>query len=307
MASEALFSGSFVALITPFDSKGRLDRKALEKLVEWHIEEGTDGIVCSATTGEGTTLSEREKKRVAEICIRTAKGRIPIIVGTGTPDTRQSVHLTEQMQKLGADGCLVVTPYYNKPSQRGCILHFQEVAKVGLPVIVYHNPGRAVVRLEAETIAALHQIPGIAALKESSSDLEFVRKIRKLCSIPILSGDDHLTFETIREGGKGAISVVGNVIPKGWKGMIRLALEGKWEKAAELSDKYLPLCKALFLETNPQGVKFAMAWMGKAQGVLRLPLVPVSEGVGKEIERALLSLSLPPFQMVKTLQAKEGL
>lgn len=288
-----MFSGSIVALITPFDAKGRVDKRALEKLVAWHIQEGTDGLVCCATTGEGSALSEREKRLVAEVCIQTAKKQIPVIVGTGLSGTELTVRLTEQMAKVGADGCLVVTPPYNKPSQRGCISHFREVAKVGLPVIVYHNPGRAAVRMTAEMIAELGKIPGVVALKESSHDLELIQKLRKLSGIPILSGEDDLTLETIRKGGVGACSVIGNVIPKAWKAVIQWALDGEWKKAETLANHCLQLCRALFLETNPQCVKFAMEWIGKAGGELRLPLVPVGAEIREKIKRAIVSLGFP--------------
>jgi 4-hydroxy-tetrahydrodipicolinate synthase len=297
--SVSLFHGSFVALITPFNRKKRIDSKALEALIEWHIQEGTGGIVCSATTGEGVVLSERERKQVAEICLRVAARRIPIIANTGTCDTRQSVHLTEQMAALGADGCLAVTPYYNKPSQKGCVLHFREIAKVGLPVIVYHNPARAVIRLTAETVAEIAQIPSIAAIKESSHDIELVKKIRKTSKIPIFSGEDDLTCSILKEGGIGSISVIGNLIPRGWSEMIRLALSGDWIRAQRLSDRYLPLCKALFLETNPQCIKWAMKCFGKIEGELRLPLILPEPSTQREIKKTLIHLSLPYSQQAK--------
>jgi 4-hydroxy-tetrahydrodipicolinate synthase len=289
------FQGSFVAIITPFHPKGSVDWKSLEQLVEWHIGEGTDGIVCCGSTGEGVVLSDREKKRVAEVCVRTANKRIAVIVGTGTADTRQTVRLTESVRKLGADGSLVVTPYYNKPTQKGCILHFGEVAKVGLPVIVYHNPARAVVRLTAETIAEISQIPGIAAIKESSHDLELMRKVQSLCSIPILSGEDDLTFDILRAGGVGTISVIGNVIPRGWKAMVQLCRQKKWEAAERLAKFYMPLCKALFLETNPQCVKWAMKCLRLGNGILRLPLIEPSDKVQAALNQEFLRLSIPFF------------
>lgn len=293
--SSIHFRGSFVALITPFDEKKRIDRKALERLVEWHIQEGTDGIVCCGTTGEGPVLSEKERAKIAEICIRTADKKIPILVGTGTCDTQQSIRLTEQMKKLGADGALVVTPYYNKPSQKGCIAHFREVAKVGLPIVIYHNPGRAMVKLTAETIAEIAQFPLIAALKESSHDMDFMRKIRKLSKIPIFSGEDDLSYQMIEEGAIGVISVIGNLIPKGWSRMIHLALSGKYLESKNLMNRYLPLCKALFFETNPQCVKFAMQWLGLVRGNLRLPLLQIESATQMEMKRVLLRLALSPF------------
>lgn len=288
------FRGSYVPLITPFDRKGRLDQKALEKLIEWHIAEGTDGIVCSATTGEGVSLSDAERKKIAGICIRTAAGRIPVIVSTGINDTRTSVRYTEIAQRVGANGCLVVTPYYNKPSQRGCYLHFQEVAKVGLPVIVYHNPGRAVVRLTVETIQEISQIPNIVAIKETSRDLDLVRKLVKF--IPVFSGDDDIAFTVMQEGGVGSIVPTANLVPKGWKQMIQLCLQGKWEQAQRLAQRYLPLNRALYLETNPQCVKFALSWLGRCGSTLRLPMILPTDASQRELKKELLHLALPHFQ-----------
>jgi 4-hydroxy-tetrahydrodipicolinate synthase len=282
--------GSFVALATPFDCKGRIDWKCIEKLALWHLEEGTEGLVCCGATGEGMTISEGEKKRMVSTCVDAVRNKIPIIINTGTADTRQSVRLTEQMLKLGASGCLVVTPYYNKPTPRGCVCHFSEIAKVGLPVIVYNNPGRVSVRLEAETVAELAKIPGIAGYKDSTADIALIRKIRKLCSIPILSGDDHLTYETLWEGGMGAISVIGNLFPRVWKTMISSALEKKWVHAKEISDRFQPLCKAMFLEPNPQCLKFAMSFLGKCQEHLRLPLVVPTEETQAEIKEEIVRL-----------------
>lgn len=293
------YRGSFVALITPFTRKGNVDWKALERLIEWHISEGTDGIVCSATTGEGPCLSDSERKKIAHICIQTAAKRIPIIVSTGVNDTRTSVRHTETAQKLGADGCLVVTPYYNKPSQKGCYLHFQEVAKVGLPTIIYHNPPRAVIRLTAETIIEISKIPNIIAIKDASSDLGLIRKIVKY--IPVFSGDDDLAFSVMREGGVGSIAATANLIPRGWKEMIHHCQKGKWEKAELFSQRYLPLIKALFSETNPQCFKFALSWFRKCQPTLRLPMIPPTESTQREIKKEILRLAMPQFKQKNVL------
>lgn len=287
------FSGSFVPLITPFDRKGRLDTKTIEKLIEWHIAEGTDGIVCSATTGEGLSFSDSERKKMAQICIGTAAGRIPVIVSTGVSDTRASIRHTEVAQRLGADGCLVVTPYYNKPMPPGCIRHYEEVGKVGLPVIVYHNPPRAVIRLSAETIEALSRIPNIVAIKDSGHDIELIRKIAKI--IPVFSGDDDMAFAILRVGGVGSIATSANLIPRGWKRMISYCLQGKWKEGEALMEHYLPLCKAMFLETNPQGPKFAMSWLGRCEAVLRLPMTLPSAATQQVLKKEILRLALPHF------------
>lgn len=291
------FRGSYVPIITPFDMKGRVDYRNLEELIDWHISQGTDGIVCSATTGEGPSLSEHERKRVAETCIRHAKGRVPVIVSTGINDTNASIRYTMSALKLGADGCLVVTPYYNKPTQRGCILHFTEIAKVGLPVILYHNPPRTAVRLSAETILELSQIPNIVAIKESSHDLELVRKIVRY--IDVFSGDDELAFDIMKEGGVGTIATTSNLIPKAWKLMVNALLEKRWDIAQKMAQKYLPFIRAIFLETNPQGTKFALSRLGKCKPVLRLPMILPSLSTQNEIIKNTISLALPHFFAVK--------
>ena len=293
--------GSFVALATPFDRKGRIDWKSLEKLILWQIEQGTEGLVFCGATGEGMTVPEAEKKKIVAFSVALVGKKLPIIINSGTADTKHSVKLTEQMLKLGASGCLIVTPYYNRPTQRGCIRHFGEIAKVGLPVIVYNNPGRVSVRLEAETIAEFAQIPGIVGYKDSTGDIELIRKVKKLSPIPILSGDDYLTYDTLLAGGSGAISVVGNLFPKEWKAMISLALEGNWEESKKIADRFLPLCKALFLEPSPQCLKFAMGWLGQCSDEVRLPLVKPMEANQNLIKERIVELGLTNL---KTLQAK---
>lgn len=288
---ELVVKGAWVALATPFDAKGNVDQKRLQQLVSWHQRQGTDGLLCCATTGEGITLSEKERKKVAALCIEAADGKMPVVVNTGTADTRQSVRLTEQMLELGASGCMATAPYYNRPTQKGCILHFQEIAKVGLPLIVYNNPARTT-KLEVETIEEIVQIPGVAAYKDSSGDLAFIRKVKKVCPLPLLSGDDHLTYETLKEGGDGAISVIGNIVPKSWKKMISFALNKNWEESKKIADRYVPLIKAIFKEINPQGIKFAMGWLGLCRNDVRLPLIGASIETAKEIRRALVALSL---------------
>jgi len=277
-----MFRGSFVALITPFTTQNKIDQKALESLVEWQIAEGTDGIVCCGSTGEGSVLNRAERKRVASICVKVAAGRIPILVGTGTCDTRQSIQYTEDALNIGASGCLVITPYYNKPTQQGCLAHFAEVAKVGLPVIVYHNPPRTCIRLTLETLQALSQIPGIVALKDSNRDLDLIRQ----SPLPVFSGDDDITYEILQAGGVGAISVIGNVIPRGWKQMISSS------KGKQLAERYLPLCKAHFIETNPQCVKYVVSQMGRCQPILRLPLLLPTQETRKALIQTLVQLAL---------------
>lgn len=279
-------SGSFVAIVTPFDSKGRIDTKALENLVQWQIEEGTQGIVCCGTTGEAITLSEKEREKVLSIVLFISQKKALVIAGSGTADTRQSVRLTEKMQKLGADGCLIQTPYYNRPTPRGSILHFQEIAKVGLPIIAYNNPARTT-KLDLETVVEIAKIPGVIAYKDSTGDLDFIRALRSLTSIPIFSGDDHLTLKTLQEGGVGAISVIGNLFPHLWRQMIDFGLEKKWSDAKKIENYLTPILDVLFLETNPQCVKLALHLKGKCKEYLRLPLVIPTQENQEKIKNAL--------------------
>ena len=299
------FTGSLVAIATPFHEDGSLDKRSLERLVEWHISQGTDGLVCSGATGESVCLSESDRLEILGVCLQAAAGKIPVIAGTGTPDTRETVRLTEQAQKAGAAGCLVITPFYNKPTPRGCVLHYREVAKVGLPVVVYHNPGRTQVRLNAEALAEIGAIEGIAALKDSSGDKELIQRLGSLSPFPILSGDDWMTFETLQIGGVGAISVIGNIVPRVWKEMIHLCLEKRWEEAKPISDRFQPLCEALFQEVNPQCVKYALSLMGKCGTTLRLPLVPPLEDSKKGVKRALLRLALPFEERLLSFQSEK--
>ncbi len=300
---EDMFRGSYVALVTPFQKNGRVDWKRIEKWIEWHIASRTDGVVCAASTGEGIALTDKERNKLIEVCVKSAGKRIQVIANTGLPNTAKTVEATEKAKQLGADGALVVTPYYVKPTQRGCLLHFQEVAKTGLPIIVYHNPSRAAIKMSADAIAEISQIPGIVGYKDSTHDLDLLKKVRKMCpKLALVSGDDDFTFALLREGGDGVISVIGNLFPEGWGKMVHKALEGKWVEAERLFARYLPLCKALFLETNPQGVKYGMSWLGKCRSQLRLPLVEPVEATQKELKKAILHIAFPQFGKREAIQ-----
>ncbi|HSX38710.1 MAG TPA: 4-hydroxy-tetrahydrodipicolinate synthase [Chlamydiales bacterium] len=287
MSTALQAQGSFIALVTPFDNQGRIDWKCVEKLIAWHIKQGTDALVCFGSTGEVMSLSEFEKKKLIAVAVEIANNQIPIIANTGTADTRQTVRSTGQMMKLGAAGCLAVPPYYNKPTQQGCILHFSEIAKVGLPVIIYNNPGRTSTNLEAETVAKISEIPGIFGYKDATGNLHLMRKIQKLSSIPIFLGDDHLTYAALLEGAKGGISVVGNLFPKEWKKMISLSLQGNWEASKKIADRFLPLCQSLSLEPNPQCIKFAMSYLELCGPTLRLPLIPPTDQTQHQIKQVI--------------------
>jgi 4-hydroxy-tetrahydrodipicolinate synthase len=275
--------GSYVAIVTPFTESKEIDWPCLEQLILWQIKQGTDGIVCSGTTGESPALSAKEKVDLAKVCVEICAKKIRVIAGTGMSSTHETVALTDAVQKVGVDGALVVTPFYNRPTQRGLVAHFREVARVGLPLVAYNNPSRAAVSLTAESVAELEGT--IEALKDSSHSAPFVERVRELSSVPIVAGDDDFTYEILKRGGVGAISVIGNAIPSAWKQMISLALQGEWEKAFSLSERFQPLIRTVFEETNPQGIKALLARMGRMKGHLRLPLV----GVEADLDEAIWS------------------
>jgi len=287
-----MFFGSVVAIVTPFNEKGKIDKKNLKKLVKWHVNNNTDAIVCTGTTGESPTLSEKEKLKVLQICIEASEKKIPIIAGTGCNNTSKSVDLTKKAKEMGASGCLAVVPYYNKPSPFGIIRHYEEIARVGLPVIVYHHPGRTGLTLSPFLFSCLQKIENIVSIKEASCSLNLVDEILKNCSLPVLSGDDGLTVSIMKKGGVGVISVMANILPYQWSEITKYAKEKKFEKAMEIYEKYRPLNDAILRETNPQGIKYALALMGKCRSYFRLPLVEPSDETKKKIETEMKSIGL---------------
>ena len=282
-----MFYGSIVAIVTPFDKNNQIDKKALENLVKWHIENGTDAIVCTGTTGESPTLSDEEKVEVLKICIAAADGKIKVIAGTGSYDTKKSCDLTRKAKELKADGALVVVPYYNRPTQEGIIAHYKEIAKVGLPIIIYHHPGRTGVKVDLSSFERLSKIENIVSIKEASGDLSFIEKLIKSSFLPVFSGDDSITVDVMKMGGVGVISVVANIIPSVWKKITDLCLNKNFKEAEILLSKYKPLCDAMFFESNPQCVKYALSLMGKASSYLRLPLLEPSIENKEKINAAL--------------------
>ena len=284
-----MFFGSVVAIVTPFTKDGEIDERALEELVKWHVNNHTDAIVCSGTTGESPTLAEREKLRILQICIEASKKEIPIIAGTGCNNTSKSIELTAKAKALGASGCLVVVPYYNKPSPVGLLKHYAEIAKVGLPVMVYHHPGRTGLTLSPALFSNLQKIDNIVSIKEASCNLSLMDEIAKNCSLPILSGDDALTVPIMQKGGTGVVSVMANILPYQWSEMTKFAKEKNFEKATEIYERYRPLNDAILMETNPQGIKYALSLLGKCNAFMRLPLVEPQEetkmAIKKEMEK----------------------
>jgi 4-hydroxy-tetrahydrodipicolinate synthase len=282
-----MFKGSVVALITPFTEEGEVDYEAFKRLVDWHVSEGTDAIVCCGTTGEAPTLSFEEQLKLFKTAVDVSNKKVPIIAGTGTYDTRKTVERTQKAQELGVDGCLVVVPYYSRPTPEGCIAHYTEINKVGLPMIVYHHPGRTGIRLSAEVLAEISKLSSVFAIKEASGGLELIQEIRQLSDISIFSGDDTLAFDMMKLGAIGVISIVANVIPREWKEMAQSFLKGNLEYARELNALYAPLVQTMVLETNPQCVKYAVSLLGKCWPHLRLPLLQPRETSKLLIVRAL--------------------
>ena len=284
------FSGSIVALVTPF-TNGAVDQRRLRDLVDWHVQSRTDGIVPCGTTGESPTLSHDEHKRVVEVVIQQAAGRVPVIAGTGANSTAEALDLTRHAKGAGADACLVVVPYYNKPTQQGLFEHFTAVADLGLPVIMYNIPGRTGVNMLPETVARLAQHPTIVGMKEATGNLEQMTQDIVLCGdqLVYLSGDDTLTLPLMSVGGHGVISVVANIVPKDTSDLCQAFLSGDWKRARELHLRLFPLSQAMFVETNPIPVKTALALMGRIEPEFRLPLCRLAEANLTKLKAALRS------------------
>jgi 4-hydroxy-tetrahydrodipicolinate synthase len=289
-----MFKGSIVAIVTPF-KKGKVDEKALGDLIEWHISQGTHGIVPCGTTGESATLDYKEHYRVIEFTIEKVNKRVPVIAGTGANATDETIMLTKQAKKYGADAALLVTPYYNKPTQEGLYRHYKEVAEaVDIPIVLYNVPGRTAVNMLPSTVARLAEIKNIVAIKEASGDMKQVSEIIRLCGdkITVISGDDFTTLPLLALGGKGVISVSANVAPKDVSMMCSSWLKGQFDKARAIHYKLEPLNAAMFIETNPIPVKTALAMMGRIQEELRLPLCEMSSANKEKLRKVLVDLKL---------------
>lgn len=291
---KRMFQGSMVALVTPFKG-GRIDEPALRELVEFHIQNGTDALVPCGTTGESPTLSHDEHKRVIVLTVEAANGRIPVVAGTGSNSTAEAIDLTRYAKQAGADGALLVLPYYNKPTQAGLAAHCRAVADAAeLPLILYNIPGRTGVNMLPETLAALADHPYIVGMKEATGNLEQMTQDIILCGdkLSFLSGDDTLTLPLLAVGGRGVISVVANIVPREVADLIRAFLNGDWKRAGEIHLKLFPLCQAMFYETNPIPVKTAMALLGMIGGELRLPLSPIGESNLNRLKAAMRAYGL---------------
>jgi 4-hydroxy-tetrahydrodipicolinate synthase len=284
-----MFSGSLVAIVTPF-SKGKFNEKAMADLIEFQIAHGTHGIVPCGTTGESATLTPEEHERVVAVTVEVVNKRIPVIAGTGSNSTDEAIIFTKHAKAIGADGALLITPYYNKPTQEGLFRHFEAVAKaVELPQILYNIPGRTSINMLPATTARLSRVPNIIGIKEGSGSLQQVSEIihSSKQDFLILSGDDPLTLPMMALGGKGVITVTANVAPTDMAHMVSAALKGDYERARTLHFKLTPLFSALFLETNPIPVKAALALMGKMSEEVRLPLTPLADEYRPKLQEAL--------------------
>ena len=292
-----MITGSIVALATPMHDSGDVDWENLDRLVEFHIKEGTDSIVAVGTTGESATLNTKEHIEVMDRIIKTVAGRVPVIAGTGANSTSEAIELTQEAKQLGADACLLVTPYYNKPTQKGLFLHHEAIAKaVDIGQILYNVPGRTAVDMLPETVARIAELDQVVGVKEATGDLDRARQVIDLVGdkIAVYSGDDETAYKLILMGGHGNISVTANVLPKKMAELCRLALAGKADEAEALQQELMAIHNLMFVESNPIPVKWALHQMGKMGPGIRLPLTPMAEQY-----RADLNAALAQFGLVK--------
>ena len=289
-----MFKGSFTALITPFKN-GAVDEEALRRIVEWQIAEGTHGLVPVGTTGESPTLDHDEHKRVVEITVEAARGRVPVIAGTGSNSTAEAIELTAHARQAGASAALIVTPYYNKPTQEGLYQHFKAIAEaVDLPIIIYNIPGRSIVDMSVETMARLFELKNIVGVKDATANLARASQQRLAMGggFNMLSGEDATALGFMAHGGHGCISVASNIAPHLCAEFQNACLAGDFARALELQDRLMPLFDVLFVETNPGPVKYAAWRIGLCSAESRLPLVPVSEATKKAVDGVLGKLGL---------------
>ena len=284
-----MIKGSLVALITPFKN-GRVDEKAFQSLVEWQVKEGTHGLVPCGTTGESPTLSHEEHRRVVELCIEAAGRRVPVIAGTGSNSTEEAISLTRHAKVAGADAALIVSPYYNKPTQEGLYQHFKAIAEaVDLPIVVYNIPPRCIVDISVETMARLAKLPNIIGVKEATGDVTRFTRHRRVIGKDFtqLSGDDALALAQMAHGGVGCISVTANIAPRQLSEFQNACLAGDFTRARTIHDRFAPLHEALFIETSPAPIKYAASLLGKCEPTVRLPLVEPQEATKQRVREAM--------------------
>lgn len=289
-----MFAGSLVAIVTPF-RQGKVDERAFAELIEWQIAKGTNGIVPCGTTGESATLSHDEHNRLIELTVEIVNRRVPIIAGTGSNSTEEAIALTRHAKQTGVDAALLITPYYNKPTQEGLYRHYKAVAEsVDLPLVLYNIPGRTGVNMLPTTIARLSAIKTIVGVKEGSGSVQQASDIVQMCGdrLTVLAGDDSLTLPMMAVGGKGVITVTANIMPAEMADLVKAFAEGKVEEARRLHFRLSPLFAALFYETNPIPVKEALGYMGKIDPELRLPLCPMASDTREKLIRTLKEAAL---------------
>ena len=282
-----MFKGSIVALVTPFTEEGEIDFAVFDALIHWHIEAKTDAIVLCGITGESPTLTPEEHQAIITRGVLLAKGRVPIIAGTGCASTAMTLQLTEQAKKAGADACLVIVPYCNRPTPQGCLEHYRAISKLALPMIVYHHPSRTNVRLPVDTLKEILSLAHVVGIKEGSCDLALINELLKETQTPLFCGDDYLALAMMAQGAQGVISIVANVIPQQWKEMCAYLLNSDLKSAKQLYFSYHALIEAMTLEINPQCVKYALSLLGRCSSSLRLPLTEPREETRKKIREAL--------------------
>jgi len=289
-----MFKGSIVAIVTPFNN-GKVDEKALGNLIEWHIKQGTNAIVPCGTTGESATLDYEEHHRVIRFTVEKVRKRVPVIAGTGANSTDETIMITKEAKKSGADAALVVAPYYNKPTQEGLYRHYKAVAAaVNMPIVLYNVPGRTAVNILPSTVARLAEIKNIVALKEATGDMKQASEVIRLCGnkITVLSGDDFTTLPLMALGGKGTISVSANVAPKLVSRMCALWAKGSYAEATRIHYQLEPLNASMFIETNPIPVKTALSLMGKIREEFRLPLCEMAPANKEKLKKVLKDMKL---------------
>ncbi len=287
-----MFAGTYTAIVTPFNEQEQVDYEALGRLIDAQLAGGVDGIVPVGTTGESPTLTMAEHQQVVAFVVERVAGRGKVIAGTGGNSTAEALELTQQAKDAGADGSLQVTPYYNKPSQAGLIKHFEAIAAVGLPLVLYNIPGRTSRELTVDTVATLARHPNITTIKEAGGDVDRVSRYVDCCDIEIVSGDDSLTLPMMAVGAVGVISVVANVVPDRVQAMVQAALAGQWEVARQAHRALYPLFRDLFIETNPVPVKAALAMCGHIAEVYRLPLHPLTTAQRETVRAALQAVDV---------------
>jgi 4-hydroxy-tetrahydrodipicolinate synthase len=289
-----MFNGALSAIVTPFRD-GEVDERALRDHIEWQIQSGVDGIVPCGSTGESATLTHDEHDRVIKIAIDQTRRRVPVIAGTGSNSTAEAIRLTAAARQMGADGALMISPYYNKPTQEGIFRHYKMIAAaVDIPILVYNIPGRTGSNIAPETFARLCEIRSIVGIKEASGSMDQISDIRRLCGdrLTILSGDDSLVVPIMALGGKGVIATISNVMPRETHDLAAAGLAGDFARAREIHYKMMPLIRALFIETNPIPVKQALAFMGRCANELRMPLCPMSAPAADRLRAAMKELKL---------------